>query len=366
MRPAEFSSETIIKAGEELLASNRNITGFALRQKVGGGNPARLKQVWDEHINSQAVTSVEPAAELPVEVAEQVATVAKALTERLATLAVELNDKAVKAADRRVHDVVRSAGEQREQAERELADAAQTVEDLEAQLEDAGTTAAELRSQLAEALASNQTQAVELATVRERLSLIEHSSKAAIEQHAADLARVTANLETVTADRDQARAQVQEAQGQARELVRRAQEQEAALEAQRGQLATSELAGARLTGQLDQARQEATDADRRALAAETQAERTAEALEAAQAATTTAERAADALRLEVATLTERAAHIEDLRAIIERLQAPAHVPQDTETTASPLRAGEVPVVPSAAKKKTVAKRAARDPKGGGS
>ena len=104
MRPVEFAPEAIIQAGQELQATGRNITGFALRQKVGGGNPARLKQVWDEHRNSQAATKAEPVAELPVEVAEEIATVTKALTERLATLAVELNDKAIKAAERRVSD----------------------------------------------------------------------------------------------------------------------------------------------------------------------------------------------------------------------------------------------------------------------
>ena len=126
MRPAEFPAETIIQAGKELLSAGRNITGFALRTKVGGGNAARLKQVWDEHL-SQAVTHTEPVAELPPEVADEVAGVSKELTERLAALAVELNDRAVKAADRRVAEVVRSAGEQREQAQRELADAALTA-----------------------------------------------------------------------------------------------------------------------------------------------------------------------------------------------------------------------------------------------
>ena len=135
MRPAEFTQEQIIEAGQELQAAGRNITGFALRQKVGGGNPSRLKQVWDEHVSSQSVTHAEPVAELPVEVAEEVAAVTKALTERLASLAVELNDKAVKAAERRVAEVIRAAGEQREQAERELADASVTVEDLEGAVE---------------------------------------------------------------------------------------------------------------------------------------------------------------------------------------------------------------------------------------
>ena len=97
MRPAEFTEEAIIEAGKVLQANGRNITGFALRKEVGGGSPARLKQVWDEYINSQTVTTAEPVAELPVEVAEEVAEVSKTLAERIETLARELNDKAVRA-----------------------------------------------------------------------------------------------------------------------------------------------------------------------------------------------------------------------------------------------------------------------------
>lgn len=212
MRPAEFAPESIIEAGQELQASGRNITGFALRQKVGGGNPSRLKQVWDEHLSSLSATKAEPVAELPIEVAEEVAAVTKALTERLATLAVELNDKAVKAAERRVHEVVRAAGEQREQAERELADASQTVDDLEAKLDQATAATETLKSKLAEVQATSQAQAVELAQLRERLTVTEQTAKAVEIQHAAELARMNAAIETDRArhqhEADQLRAEL--------------------------------------------------------------------------------------------------------------------------------------------------------------
>lgn len=223
MRPVEFGPEAIIQAGKELQATGRNITGFALRQKVGGGNPTRLKQVWDEHINSQATTKAEPVAELPVEVAEEVATVTKALTERLALLAVRLNDKAVKAAERRVHEVVRTAGEEREQADRELADASQTVDDLETKLDEAATEAEALKIRLADSLAANQAQAVELAQVRERLALIEQTTKAATERMTqAEADRDAARKETNTARENAAnlRGQVDALQAQATDLVR--------------------------------------------------------------------------------------------------------------------------------------------------
>jgi len=196
MRPVEFSPESIITAGQDLQAIGRNITGFALRQKVGGGNPSRLKQVWDEHLASQSVTKAEPVAELPVEVAEEVALVTKELTQRLAALAIELNDKAVKAAERRVHEVVRSAGEQRAQAERELADASQTVEDLESMVDEAASQVTGLETKMAELQAAHQAQAVELAQVWERLTVTEQTAKVAGEQHAAELARMTTTIDS--------------------------------------------------------------------------------------------------------------------------------------------------------------------------
>ena len=196
MRPVEFTPELVISAGQDLQASGRNITGFALRQKVGGGNPTRLKQVWDEHLASQSVTRAEPVAELPVEVAEEVALVTKELTQRLGALAVELNDKAVKAAERRVHEVVRSAGEQRAQAERELADAAQTVEDLEGMVDVSAAQVTLLEGKLVELQAAHQAQAVELAQVRERLTLTEQAAKGAADQQATELARMLTSMET--------------------------------------------------------------------------------------------------------------------------------------------------------------------------
>ncbi len=173
MRPVEFTPEEIVKAGQELRAAGRNITGFALRQKIGGGHPSRLKQVWDEYLNSQVAVKADPFAELPVEVAEEVAAVNKALAERLMAMAVEVNNKAVKAAERHVAEIIRSTGEHREQAERELADASQTVEDLETRLDEAKANAEELGNSLAEIRNDHQVQAVKLAQVSERLVLIE-------------------------------------------------------------------------------------------------------------------------------------------------------------------------------------------------
>lgn len=83
MRPATFEPQQIIEAGQALQAEGRNITGFALRNRVGGGNPGRLKQVWDEYLSSQTEVTAEPVAELPVEVAEKVKAVSSTLAEHI-------------------------------------------------------------------------------------------------------------------------------------------------------------------------------------------------------------------------------------------------------------------------------------------
>lgn len=173
MRPTEFSDEEIVKAGQQLQAEGRNVTGFALRQKVGGGSAPRLKQVWDEHVSGQAVASVEPIADLPVEVAEQFEAVSKALLEKLQSLVVDLNDKAVKAAERRVTEIVKTAGEQRAAAERELADASSTVDDLDNKLDELKAENESLSNKLNEATATLQGQAVEIAQLQERLKASE-------------------------------------------------------------------------------------------------------------------------------------------------------------------------------------------------
>ena len=175
MRPAEYTTEEIIAAGEAIRAVGRNVTGFALRQRVGGGNPARLHQVWEEHLAGKEAVEVKHVADLPVEVAETLAAVTKSLTERIAVFAAKLNDTAVRAAERRVAEIIHTAGEQCAQAQRELADAGLTVDELEVSLEQVRGERDALKSQLAEKQAECQRQAVELAQLRERLVAAEGS-----------------------------------------------------------------------------------------------------------------------------------------------------------------------------------------------
>lgn len=262
-RPVEFSEEVIVQAGQALRDRDpkRNITGFALRKIIGGGNPTRLKQVWDEHEAKQSIAESEPVAELPVEVAEEMAKVAKSLNDRLYALASELNDRAVKAAERRVAEVVRAAGDQRQQAESELADASQAVDELEDILDEERAKVEGLEKRLADALATNQDQAVELAKLRERLESSERNAKVVYDRHVDELAKATTTnkkleqeLNTLVSERDQLRMELAsvKAKSEAAEESHQEQRKRTAEEIQR---ASDKLI--KIEGERDKAKMEA-------------------------------------------------------------------------------------------------------------
>lgn len=198
MRPATFEAEQIIEAGLALQAEGKRITGFGLRNRTGGGSPARLKQVWDEYQATQTAPSTEPVAELPDEVADAVKGISAILAEQLAKLAAELNDKIIKAAERQVDDITRAAEKQQAETEQELADAAQTVDDLEQKLEAMTADFRKTQELLDNSREREQANLVELAQVRERLAATEDRLKAseeAAEQHRQQQAELQKRLD---------------------------------------------------------------------------------------------------------------------------------------------------------------------------
>ena len=203
MRPVEFSDEAIIQAGQALRQAGRNITGFALRQKIGGGNPNRLRQVWDDHLASlNTAAPTQPVAELPTELAQAVASLTQTVNERIMALVVELNDQAVQAANGRVQEVLRTSGEQQQQAQQELAEAATAVNELDTQLMAAQTEVETLTNQLTASQAQLQAQAIELVQLRERLAAAEEAGRAAAQAHATELAQSRNMAERLRAELD--------------------------------------------------------------------------------------------------------------------------------------------------------------------
>lgn len=190
MRPTEVSDNDIIEAGKSLQSAGFNVTGFALRKRIGGGNPERLFRVWREHL---AMSAPPPAAtaELPPEVVEGVNQLAEEVGQRFLQVVAGLNDQAVRAAARRVDDVLKESAIQREQADRELADASNAVDELDKQVSSLETQVAEFRQQLAASQEQARTCAIESARVHEQLA----SEKSRNQELAAELSEQRSKAE---------------------------------------------------------------------------------------------------------------------------------------------------------------------------
>lgn len=134
-RTPEVSDELIIEVGNKLMEEGRRITGFALRKAVGNkGDSQRLLKVWLANLSIQGVIPDNKQRALPVELEETLNSVVNETTEKLKSLALELNQAAVTTAEQRVAAAVELANGREQAAEAEVHDAALTIDDLEKQL----------------------------------------------------------------------------------------------------------------------------------------------------------------------------------------------------------------------------------------
>ena len=211
MRPSEYSTETIIEAGQQLQSAGRNITGFAIRQKIGGGNPVRLKSVWDQYVADRTV-EIKPEIELPDELIELVASINGTMTGLIEKLANNLHARSMKLAERRAINAEREAAEMRAQADQELADASQQIEDLENQLAKVETERDEARS-----MANNlQT---DIATWEVKWEAAELAHQEQRKTSAQEVHRAAERIAKLEAERDGARDEARTAKSEADKLT---------------------------------------------------------------------------------------------------------------------------------------------------
>lgn len=124
MRPAEYSDETVIEAGCALQAEGRRVTGYALRQRIGGGAPDRLRLVWQDYLTAQTQTpAASPVETLPAEFADALDGMTTALLGDVRALALKLWQQAMDTAEKRTREAFHAAKEAQDQAEAELQDA---------------------------------------------------------------------------------------------------------------------------------------------------------------------------------------------------------------------------------------------------
>lgn len=138
MKPATYTNEQIIEAGMQLLADKKRVTPFAIRNMLGGGNPARIKTIWEEsQQNALEGQVVSHRVELPTEFADALDATKGSLDE----LAKRMYGRAQEIAESRVRESISAARKAKETAEVEVAEAMDTVEQMDsenARLQEAG------------------------------------------------------------------------------------------------------------------------------------------------------------------------------------------------------------------------------------
>ncbi len=128
MKQATYTNEQIIEAGMQLLADKKRVTPFGIRNLLGGGNPARIKTIWEESqktaLEGQMVSH---KVELPTEFADALDATKGSLDE----LAKRMYGRAQEIAESRVRESISAARKAKETAEVEVAEAMETVEQLD-------------------------------------------------------------------------------------------------------------------------------------------------------------------------------------------------------------------------------------------
>lgn len=135
MRPSDFTDEQIIEAGKKLQDQDKKVTGYGLRNQLGGGDQKRLLSVW-KNFNAQDVAEAMPETDLPAELEESLNNASQTLLSHLRSIAVTIHQASTKVAERQVSEMTRQYKELEEQTEAELKDAEVIIKKLESETTD--------------------------------------------------------------------------------------------------------------------------------------------------------------------------------------------------------------------------------------
>jgi colicin import membrane protein len=128
-RKAEVPEERIIDAGNKLLESGEVVTKWKLRGVIGVGGPDRLLDVWENYLSENGGIpaiddKLEQSSLLPPEVEDSKRILLGDLHQSIEGVIEQINNAAVRAADKRVSSEYKASKEAKLQAEQELSDAA--------------------------------------------------------------------------------------------------------------------------------------------------------------------------------------------------------------------------------------------------
>lgn len=167
MRPSTFSDEAVIEAGHQLLAAGSEVTGWKIREVLGGGKPARYQKIWDERPQGAAAPL---SAELPDELRNGIDSIMKTMGGQLTAMFASIYQSLVHEADVRVKQSAAALDVAQEKYNQELGRASLELDRLEALIVDHEAVASANASSLAQATADLQTANIELAQCREKIA----------------------------------------------------------------------------------------------------------------------------------------------------------------------------------------------------
>ncbi len=176
MRTAEYTEEQIIEAGKNLMDSGKRVTPFGIRNALGGGNPSRIRAIWEAYKagNVEHTPEVDQPVELPAEFAEQLEGMVAAMSDNFLTLAKRLYRRADEITENRTREAMQAAKSAQEQAEADIAEAERTIEQQD-------QTRDELEQRYIEIKDKNRAYEVEIARLADQVKHL-RSQVAAAEQ----------------------------------------------------------------------------------------------------------------------------------------------------------------------------------------
>lgn len=307
--------EQVFETADALIREGQTPTVVSVRTRLGGGSPNTITPLLAEwknlHEHKQA-TSLPPVPESVEAVLRQVWGAAWQQAQSQLTGEREALAAARKAVEQERAEMLTEIGRLDGEIETAKEDGRQMRETLETERRTHEQTRSDAREARAVAQERGEriaAQDVALADLRRQLdSALQQSSRLEVELNHLRSEGTALNAELATARRvhDEARASLHEAQAVIAERAARSAEQDDEIKNLHRQIET--------LGSERQSMQSERDQLARDLAA------TRQRAETDRAACAEAEQALNALRIEAAILTERAAHAEELRAMVRSLQ----------------------------------------------
>lgn len=299
-RQAEHTDENIIEAGNRILAAGGKVSGWRLREDLGGGKASRLETVWNAHIAAgpNASRPERPASTLPPRIAEAAAELRTQISGRVDELVLDTYRLVEDVIAGRYRDELEQLRSARIQFEEDGARAERAVEAAETERDTLRTLVSEARTETAEGLRRIAALEGQLGEVQAQARRDAAEATGEIGALKAQLATASSSLQTERLAAAEALAIARERANEVESLKTRLTEVSTALQA--AQLAAAEAQALASERASEAERQRSAAAEARA----TQERLAAEAVAASAAHNTEYERAEGAERREAKAKAE--------------------------------------------------------------